>query len=392
MTVRHTALIGCVLAGLTLRLPVPGWADRTGPAPYNTGPPRPTATPTPTYIGSPPPTPTQTRSSSPGLKLMEYRNQGAVEVDVILNDGGLPIVAMQADFNFSQLELRLPNATACKLNPAIGTSVSACDAEDPRTIVAPCKTLSRNLAWCGGDRPVVGCAGHGVNDFRFRGLVAATAVNNNNAIPDGTVLYTCRFDRGDDPSATTARLVVSTIIFVVAPERRLDLPSFTKSVALWSLDERATPTGTVTSTPTRTLRPSLTPSAPPSFTPTQSATATESHTPSPTLTLPPPSRNPTVAPSMSVTKTPTPDPTATSTGTVTASATPAASSADGCQVERPGRPTTGASWWLVAFAAFACVPLLRRYRTTRAAILRKPARTEAHRKAGDSPWTGPRRL
>src|SRR5690606_7329343 len=63
--------------------------------------------------------------------------------------------------------------------------------EDP--VVGPCKTLSRNLASCGATPTPPGCEGQPANISRFRGIIAATAVPNNNETPDGSVLYTCDF-------------------------------------------------------------------------------------------------------------------------------------------------------------------------------------------------------
>src|SRR5690348_12432233 len=77
-------------------------------------------------------------------------------VDVVLSTGGASVGGMQNDILFDTSKVTLASASACKINPAIGTSAAGCDA-DP--VEGACKTLSRNLASCGTSPTPPGCDG-----------------------------------------------------------------------------------------------------------------------------------------------------------------------------------------------------------------------------------------
>ncbi|HYD47519.1 MAG TPA: hypothetical protein VEB21_04195 [Terriglobales bacterium] len=118
-------------------------------------------------------------------------NDGRATISVVLRTGGAFVSGAQNDILFDTRAVSLPAANACRINAAIGTNEAGCE-EDP--VVGPCKTLSRNLVVCGANPSAPGCEGQPAYMSRFRGIVAATAVPNNNTIADGAVLYTCEFN------------------------------------------------------------------------------------------------------------------------------------------------------------------------------------------------------
>lgn len=132
---------------------------------------------------------------------VEPPTSGKVTVAVRLDARGKSVGGGQSDLLFDTSVLTLASATACKINPAIGTGEAGCG-EDP--VVGPCKTLSRNLVNCGASPLPPGCEGEGATVGRFRGIFAATAVPNTNAIPDGSVLYTCEFTLVNPQALPTA--------------------------------------------------------------------------------------------------------------------------------------------------------------------------------------------
>lgn len=125
---------------------------------------------------------------------------GAARVDVVLRSEGGNVGGMQNDILFDSSIVNLSAVNRCTINAAIGTADDGCE-EDP--VVGPCKTLSRNLVNCGANPSAPGCDGQPGNVSRFRGIIAATAVPNNNAIPDGSILYSCIFDVVDGSSLPT---------------------------------------------------------------------------------------------------------------------------------------------------------------------------------------------
>lgn len=208
----------------------------------------------------------------------------------------------QNDILFDTAKVRLASATACRINAEIGTNDPGCEG-DP--VIGPCKTLTRNLASCGASPVPPGCEGQPANVSRFRGIVAATAVPNNNLIPSGSVLYSCEFDVVA-PTNLPATLETSNVVASDPFGVRLtasgsggvivgfgtplptNTPIATRTVS-------RTPTNTFTPTRTRTTTPTRTPTATPTITPTR----TPSFTPTTTAT-------PTATPTSTATRTPDP--------------------------------------------------------------------------------------
>lgn len=267
--------------------------------------------------GTPPRTATPTRTPEPGIERRivigsSMPEGGSAAVDVAITGSGFG--GAQVDIVFDGTVVNLAAASACRINPAIGTANISCEF-DPA--VGPCKTLSRNLVNCGASPDASGCEGLGANFHRFRGIVAATAVPNRNLIPDGSVLFTCRFDvvnAASLPAALGARNAVASDplggrLDVVAVSGQVlggpPAPTATRTATATITPTRtATRTATATFTPTRTPTPTFTPTRTPTRTPT--STATPTHTATPTQTATP---------------TPTPTPTATFTATRTPTST-----------------------------------------------------------------------
>lgn len=178
-------------------------------------------------------------------------SEGSVSVQAVLRSEGGTVGGMQNDILFDSSVVNIASATRCAINPEIGDRVENCE-EDPENITAPCKTLSRNLVNCGATPAAPGCDGQPANVSRFRGIIAATAVPNNNAIPDGSILYTCNFevvDAGALPTTMTNTNVVASDPFGV----RLDATGTDGVVG----------GGGGEPTPTPTQEPDPTPTAPP---------------------------------------------------------------------------------------------------------------------------------
>ena len=117
---------------------------------------------------------------------------GKAVVAVILRSEGASVGGAQNDILFDTRALRLERLSSCSANPTIGDRLDACEL-DPVPSDSPCKTLSRHLVNCGDNPTVPGCEGQPATTSRFRAILAATAVPNNNSIPDGSILYTCEF-------------------------------------------------------------------------------------------------------------------------------------------------------------------------------------------------------
>lgn len=111
-------------------------------------------------------------------------------VNVSLVGNGATVGGMQNDIIFNNTVVNLARAADCRINAAIGLFPGGNSCLDDSTI-GPCKNLSSVLNTCGSGAE--GCPeGAGAETSVFRGIIAATAAPNNNAIPDG-VLYTCTF-------------------------------------------------------------------------------------------------------------------------------------------------------------------------------------------------------
>jgi len=230
------------------------------------------------------PTPTPTPEVIDGVRvnvgnaIVATDNTARVDVVLLGDDVG----GMQNDILFDSSIVNLTGVARCTINPAIGTGLENCD-EDPANITEPCKTLSRNLVNCGTTPTAPGCDGQGANISRFRGIIAATAVPNNNSIPSGTVLYSCNFDvinAGALPTTLTNTNIVASDPFGV----RLDASGSNGSIAAEGTPPTPTPTvDQPTNTPT-VVPPSNTPTVvPATSTPTNTivvapATATATAT------------------------------------------------------------------------------------------------------------------
>lgn len=261
-----------------------------------------TPLPTSTALVVRTPTPSPARQSFVEIGRGTPGQNGLVDISVRLTTDGRLVAGVQNDIVFDGLAVRLPSASSCRINPAIGTDNANCE-ESADRITQPCKTLSRNLVRCGDEPDAPGCGGASPDTYRFRGLIAATAVPNTVSIPSGSTLYTCTFEvmnSGRLPSALFARKVVAsspfgTLLDASGVDGRVE-----SGPAAPSRTATQTATRTATRTPTKTN------------TPTQTATATPTRTPTPTPTVTP-TRTPTFTPSM----TPTPTATATNTSTRT---------------------------------------------------------------------------
>ncbi len=174
---------------------------------------------------------------------------GKVNVDAILRSEGDSVGGMQNDILFDSTAVNLARTSACSINADIGDRLDNCE-EDPENITEPCKTLSRNLVNCGENATAPGCEGQPASTSRFRGIIAATAVPNNNSIPDGSVLYSCEFDVVSTPADLTNTNVVASDPFGV----RLDATGTNATIGGGSTE----PTFTPTAVPTPTSAPGCT--------------------------------------------------------------------------------------------------------------------------------------
>jgi hypothetical protein len=357
-------------------------APTSTPAPTNTVPtlftpsptptatavvPTATATPTATEVVTPTATPTGARVE---VSRAIVDAEDAAFVDIVLATGGSNVGGMQNDLLFDNTIVRLTTASRCRINAEIGDQLPNCEL-DPQDITAPCKTLARNLVQCGSFPQPDGCPdGARASTSRFRAIIAATAVPNDNGIPDGT-LYTCEFEVIDrsrlpqailnrnlivaDPSGvrldqfaagdglitaaarTSATALQGANELLIYPE---DASRFPATGAILVLDQVVgfNRTGTRLSlfaplaqivpadslvflapapaTPTRTATPTQTPGSPtstPSHTPTEVAT----DVPTATMVAETPTPVPTFTATAVPTDTPQPTPTATAVPTDT---------------------------------------------------------------------------
>lgn len=205
----------------------------------------PSPSPTPTT----PPVETCTAAICVNVGKVTVSDAGKVTVDVVASGSNLG--GAQNDILFDSSKVSLASATACKINAAIGTGDAGCE-EDP--VVGPCKTLSRNLVNCGTTPSAPGCEGQSANISRFRGIIAATAVPNNNVIPTGSVLYSCEFD-----ATASADLINSNIVASDPFGARLDAGGDDGQICIGDCGTPPTPTPTPeaenTATPTNTAVP-----------------------------------------------------------------------------------------------------------------------------------------
>lgn len=225
------------------------------------------------------PTPTPTEPVAEGLRIVVGTASGvsgSASIDVSLVADGNSVGGMQNDIIFDNTKVQLAAANSCVINPAIGLNPPGGSCIDDGPEVGPCKNLSRVLNTCGGTPQAQGCPeGAGSNISVFRGIIAATAVPNNNEIPDG-VLYTCTFTTV--PANLPATLTNSNVVVSNPTGTRLDSTGVNGAVLGDGppppTDTPAPPTVAPTNTqvpPTNTQVPP-TNTAPPS---TATATATE---------------------------------------------------------------------------------------------------------------------
>jgi hypothetical protein len=195
---------------------------------------------------------------------------GMAAVTVNLIGNGMSVGGMQNDIIFDNRLVQLARVQDCVINPAIGLMGEACQ-DDPS--IGPCKNLSRALNNCGEATLPPGCPSADPNLSRFRGIIAATAVPNNNSIPDG-VLYTCTFAVTESAALTNANVVVSN-----PTGTRLNSFAGDGSIGGGVIPPTEGPTNTPAPTntspppPTNTVPPTNT-SVIPTGTPTQGATVT----------------------------------------------------------------------------------------------------------------------
>jgi len=294
------------------------------------------AEPTPTEVVEPTPTPTTAPVACTAPICVNVGTATATGAKVTINvvATGNNLGGAQNDILFDTTKVNLAAASACKINAAIGTAGNdGCEA-DP--VEGPCKTLSRNLASCGASPTPPGCEGQPATVSRFRGIVAATAVPNNNPIPTGSVLYSCEFDvvnAGALPAVLTNSNIVASDPFGTR------LESDGSDGAINGEGEPPTPTNT----------PDV---VPPTNTPVP-----------PTNTPVPPTNTPVPPTNTAVPATNTPVP-ATATATRTATAVPTQPAGedddDGCAIAADGSSNSRA--WILLIPAFGLVALRRRRR------------------------------
>lgn len=174
---------------------------------------------------------------------------GQAVVNVSVAGGGATVGGMQNDIIFDNTIVNLSRAAECRINAAIGLFPGGDSCLDDSTI-GPCKNLSSVLNTCGGTPQAEGCpSGAGTNISVFRGIIAATAAPNNNAIPDGP-LYTCTFDVVN-AEALPAALEASNVVVSDPVGTRLDSTGVDGSIG----EGGATPTNTPDTGPTPTVPP-----------------------------------------------------------------------------------------------------------------------------------------
>jgi len=170
---------------------------------------------------------------------------GMAVVNVTMAAGDATVGGMQNDIIFDSTIVNLAQASACRINSAIGLFPSGMDCTVDAT-VGPCKNLNSVIQSCpGGD----GCPdGAGANIKVFRGIIAATAAPNNNPIPSGT-LYTCTFTVVN-AAALPATLTNDNVVVSDPVGTRLDSSGTSGSIGEGGPVPTDTPGGEPTNTPT----------------------------------------------------------------------------------------------------------------------------------------------
>lgn len=231
--------------------------------------------------GGPTPTPTEVVPEGLLIQIGSDPGTGATaSIDVTLASDGMNVGGMQNDIVFDNTKVNLARAAECRINPAIGLFPGGDSCLEDSSI-GPCKNLSSVLNVCGGTPQAEGCPpGSGTNISVFRGIIAATAAPNNNAIPDG-VLYTCTFNVVN-ASALPAVLTNNNVVVSDPFGSRLDASGTNGCVG--NCGDEPTPTATMDVSPTNTPVPTtaaptntpVTPVVSPTNTMAPTATATSS--------------------------------------------------------------------------------------------------------------------
>ncbi len=239
--------------------PTATWTSSPTVTPTRT--PTPTRTQTPTRTPTAPETPTPTRTSTPqdrGAAVIVGQATGAPDTEVTfqvrLQTGEDSVAGIQHEISFDPAFGVIPRTASsrpdCSANPAIG------------------KELTQFAYVPMGCTPGPGCT-------RIRAVVVSAS--NTSAIPDGSLLYTCKF-RIAATARGTSVLTTSRLVGSDPEGRPVWLSGVNGSVTVYL----PTPTPTHTTTPTHT--PTLTRTATPSTTPTATLTGTPTTTPTPSPT------------------------------------------------------------------------------------------------------------
>jgi len=256
--------VACDVGAYEAGAPAPPSGPTRTPTPTRTRTPTPTPTPTPTRTPtavsqSPSPTPPLTATPpGEGAAVIVGNVTGAPDTEVTfqvrLQTGEDSVAGIQHDISFDPaFGVIPPNASSrpdCSANPSIGK-------ENTQFAYLPV-----------GCTPGTGCTG-------IRAVVASNS--NASAIPDGSLLYTCKF-RIAATARGTSVLTTSGLVGSDPEGRPVWLSGVNGSVTVFL----PTPTPTHTTTPTHT--PTLTRTATPSATPTATLTGTPTTTPTPSPT------------------------------------------------------------------------------------------------------------
>jgi hypothetical protein len=183
-----------------------------------------------------------------------------VSVDVTLRTGGTLVSGTQNDISFDSantpLAAKLNGRPDCAANPAIDKGATVFGFLPAGCSAGMCKSL--------------------------RALVFA--LDNVDAIPDGSILYTCKVDIAASAPGATYPLVISGVVLNDVNTGAVRVPGSSGAVVVSAGVLTVTPSPTATITPTETPSASETPTRTPTATPTETATVTETPTPTPTPT------------------------------------------------------------------------------------------------------------
>ena len=118
-------------------------------------------------------------------------DDGSVTIDVILQSRSyVDVTEVRNDIVFNNQILYLPTVTSCEINPSISDIAPICHNESAGHR-ATCKSLIGSLTPCSESSELVGCPSNSPHLSYFRATIANTG--SQSAIPNGTLLYRCRF-------------------------------------------------------------------------------------------------------------------------------------------------------------------------------------------------------